>query len=110
MTLSITEAEIARNLPMLALQTVLADPRDMVGDSTIYSVNEAWQHGELLLHPQVSAVRDAQSLEEAMADPQQPIVYVPSDAHLTQQLACRIIGRHPYPKAILWQTHHREQL
>jgi len=102
----INAQQIEENLPELALQCVLQNQIDEVDGSAIYSAHETWQKAELQKHPRVTVVQDAATLEDAVANPEQLIIYIPHLAHITQAITRAILARNPLKKYILWESAH----
>ncbi|MFZ4542230.1 MAG: hypothetical protein ACOYNL_10655 [Rickettsiales bacterium] len=98
-----TQQEIEKNLPQLALQIVMERPLEEVAGSQIYSVVEPWQKAELQIHPDVIVARDANAFEAAAASPDAKIIYVPADAAITQSLTRTILLRQSFAKVIIWE-------
>ena len=100
----ITEQQIIKNIPGLALQHALENLIDDVSGSAIYSVSEAWQKAELQKHPKVIVTTDAEALERAVASPAFEFIYIPASADITKAITRSILQRNPLNKRILWET------
>jgi hypothetical protein len=99
-----TEQQMIENIPQLALQQVLDNFIDEVSGSSIYSVTESWQKGELQKHPKVIVTNDAQALEQAVISPECEFIYIPASADITQAITRSILARNPLNKHILWEA------